>query len=286
MVRLACRPILLVAALLAAILPPGAPTPRSASAATPAVRLSPNSGYVGLSFTVFFSGFPKQRTVTVTWDGKALASTTSSAAGDGAVSMRVPTAKKGGHAVTAISGRASSAATFNVVPRIWLSPTATPVGARVSVTLRGYAKGEAITITLDSSTKTLATVTASATGSASAQIVVPPAVGGRHKVSGLGATGSLSRATLVVRPSVALTPASGQVGSNIRVALRGYAQGELVEIQWSDPFRSLGLTTTSATGSANVTVAVPNGVEPGTYAIIGRGYSVSFAESPFTVTSG
>jgi hypothetical protein len=287
MVRLARCPILLVAALVVAILPLGAPAPRTALAATPRIQLSPTSGFVGTSVAVLFLGFPKNRTVTISWDGKALASTTSSAAGDGSVSIQVPNARKGGHTITATRGQTSASARFTVVPRLRLSPSTVEVGDTLSVSLRGYAKGEAIDILLDSTAKRLATVAASGTGSASITVTVPAATGGRHKIIGHGATGSQSAASFVVVPSLNLKPGQGQAGSLIRVALRGYLSGETIEIQWRDPggTRSMGFATASSTGSANATVPVPMNAAPGTYAVIGRGYPVSYAEAPFTVTA-
>ena len=261
--------------------------PRPTLAATPLLSLSPTSGYVGRTVTASVSGFTQSRTVTITWDGTTVATTTSSVVGDGSASFTTPKARKGSHKVTATAGTTSASATFTIRPSLAVSPTRGKVGRTVSVTLRGYAKAESITVAWDSTSKQLTTVIASSSGSADVQVVIPPAPGGTHKVIGAGTTGSLASASFRVVPSVKLTPTSGPAGTNVRVALRGYQVGERVEIQWrvDGGTVSLGVfATASSTGSANVTVTVPIKSAPGSYAIIGRGYGVSVAEAPFQVT--
>ena len=280
-----CVAILLVLLLVTTQLGTLGPGAHEAIAATPKVRLSPTSGYVGDTVAVSVSGFPKNRAVTLAWDGKTIATIKSSAAGDGASTFDVPVAKKGAHTVSATAGGTAASASFSVKPRIRLSPSTVVVGGAVSATLRGYAKGESIAVALDSTAKTLTTVIASGSGSASVKVVIPPAYGGRHKLIGSGNAGSQSTASLTVTPSLALTPTNGSSGTNVRLAVRGFGKGERIEIQWQDPrgTRSMAFATASSTGSANVTVTIPK-VAAGAYAIRTVGYTVSFAEAPFQVT--
>jgi hypothetical protein len=249
------------------------------------VTLSPTSGPVGRTVKVSFSRFTKNHSITISWDGKSVATSRTSAAGDGSVTITVPTAKKGSHKVAATMGRVSASATFTVVPKISLSRSRATVGEAITATLRGYSRGESVAIGLDSTAKTLVTVVASSTGSASAKIVLPPATGGTHKIVGIGGAGSRSQASLTIVPSIKVNPQSGPAGTNVRVSLRGYAAREYVEFQWhaNGGTQSLGFATTDSTGTRYFTVTVPD-AEPGTYGIIGRGYGVSVAETPFTVT--
>lgn len=283
-----CFPLFLVACLATAFLSVGFAV-RSTNAATPPrIHLSSTSGYVGDNVNVSVSRFAKNKTITVTWDGKTIASLTSSSAGDGSTSFAVPVAFKGEHTVAAKSGGAVASTTYTVKPRLRLSQDTAKVGDTVSLTLRGYAKGESIAIALDSTSHTLLTVTASGSGSASGKIVVPATVGGRHKLIGLGTTGSQSTASLTVVRSVSFSPAHGPAASSIRVAVRGFSKGERVELLWIEPglSRSLAIVTMSSTGSANVTVTVPDDVDPGQYAIRAFGFSSQeeIVEAPFEVT--
>ncbi|MEA2593930.1 MAG: hypothetical protein QOF01_399 [Thermomicrobiales bacterium] len=288
MTRHWCRFAVLCALLLAATTVANIAAGTShAIAATPKVVLSPTSGFVGRTLTASFSGFPKNRAVTIAWDGKTVATPTSSAVGDGSTSFTIPKAKKGSHKVTATVGRISASATFTVRPSIFASPSGGTVGRAVNVTLRGYGKGESVAVAWDSTSKKLATVVASASGSADVQVTIPPTPGGQHKLIGAGNTGSQSSMSFRVVPSIRLSPSRGPAETSVRVALRGYQAGEQVEIQWRVDGGTQGLrvvTVGASTGSANVTVTVPKGSKPGSYAIVGVGYRVSFAEAPFQVT--
>jgi hypothetical protein len=262
------------------------PAPHQALAATPTVRLSPTAGYVGDKVGVSISGFPKNRMVTVAWDGKTIATIQSSSTGNGTTSFKVPTARKGAHTVSAAAGSASAKASFTVNPKLRLSPSSVTVGSTLKVTLRGYAKGETISLALDTTSNVLTTVTASSTGSASLKIALRPTPGGRHKLIGRGTTGSQSSAWLTVVSSVALSPASGTAGISVRVTFRGFGKGERIEVQWLDArgSRSLGFATTSSTGSAGVTVTIPKAAS-GTYAIRAVGMSSFYvAQAPFEIT--
>jgi hypothetical protein len=263
-------------------------SPPDIVAASPTVRLSPATGKVGDPLTVSFSGFPKSQTITVAWNGKPKATTESSTAGAGSVSFAVPTGRKGAHKVTATSGSVTALATFTMVPKLTLSPGISKVYGALTVTLRGYAKNESISLRWDtSSAKPLATVTADAAGSASARVNVPPATLGRHKLIGLGATRSLGSAWIHVESTVKLRTRSGPPGTNLVAVMRGFAKGETIEIQWRNSLgtKSLATATTSATGSVDKTVTVPDEIPPGRYAIVAVGYDSGVAaEAPFTVT--
>ncbi|MEA2526286.1 MAG: hypothetical protein QOF73_3513, partial [Thermomicrobiales bacterium] len=87
---------LLLSAMTLASITAGTP---HAIAATPKVSLAPTSGFVGRTLKASFSGFPKNRAVTIAWDGKTVATPTSSAVGDGSTSFTIPKAKKGSHKV-------------------------------------------------------------------------------------------------------------------------------------------------------------------------------------------
>jgi len=273
--------------LVMAVLAHGVAGTPTAVAATPVVKVYPTSGTVGFPVKVAFSGFPKNATLTVTWDGKSLATTKTSVAGDGSVAIHVPIGKKGSHKVKATVGSTSATTTFTIVPKLTLTPTNSAVGRTLSVTLRGYAANEAIALKWDSSTaKTLLTVTASSSGSASANVVVPHTTFGQHKLVGRGTTGSLSSARLQIASTIRLRPASGPAGTNLQVVLRGFAANEYIEVQWRDAngTRSLGFGTASGLGSLDKTVKVPTSAAPGNYTILAVGYSGSAVQAPYQVT--
>lgn len=259
---------------------------QSAVAATPTVRLSAASGDIGRTLTVFYEGFAKNRSVRITWDGATIATATTSVVGDGSTKITVPNGVKGPHKVKVIGGNFSASAIFSIRPQIRMSPATVVVNQTVSVSFRGYAAGEVVNVTIDSSTKVIVAVTMSATGNGSTRFAVPPTIGGSHKFYGKSGGGSSDSVSFRVVPSITLNPASGGPGANIRAHLRGFQSGERVELQWRsvDQTSSLGFATASATGSVNVTFTVPRRATSGAYGVIGRGYGVSVAETPFQVT--
>jgi hypothetical protein len=272
--------------LLAMVLIAPASSPRDAAAATPSIRLSSSSGNIASNVTVSYRGFTKNRAVRIKWDGTTIVTATTSAAGDGATVIAVPNGVKGAHTVKVVMGEVSAAATYSIRPQIRMSPASVTVGRTISTSFRGYAAGESVKVTLDGATTALATVRMSSTGDGTARFPVPATPGGSHKLYGKGGTGSSDSVTFQVVPSIALIPASGEPGANIRVHLRGYAQGERVEIQfrYPDQTASLGFATASSTGSVNTTFTVPRKATPGMYAVIARGYGVSVTETSFQVT--
>ncbi|HEY7034349.1 MAG TPA: hypothetical protein VH482_23635 [Thermomicrobiales bacterium] len=266
----------------------GAKAHVAAASTAKKVSLSPASGPVGATVTVFFRRFTKNHSITISWDGKTVATSRTSAGGDGSVSFKAPVAKRGAHTVAATMGAVTDSATFRIVPKISLSRSSSLVGQQINATLRGFGRGESVALAFDSASKTLVSVRTSSVGSASGTFVVPVATGGNHNVLGIGGTGSRTQATLFIKPSAWVSPTSGPPGTNIRVHLRGYAKGELVEIQLrgGGGSQSEGIVTASSTGSVNVTITLKlhPAMHPGDYAIVGRGYGVSVAETPFTVT--
>lgn len=264
--------------------------PRAEAASKTRVTLSSSSGPVGRKVTVWFSRFTKNHLIRISWDGQTVATSRTSPAGEGSVSFVAPAAKKGDHTVAATMGKVSASAQFTIVPKISLSRRTTRIGDSITATLRGYGNGESVDIGLDSTANALATVVVSGTGSGSAQIVVPEATGGAHKMVSSGDAASRSQASLAIVPSLTVDPVSGPEGSNVLVTLRGYGKDEPIEVQLraGGGTQSQGLTTASATGSAGVTVTIklPEGVGPGNYAILGVGRTndTSIAEAPFEVT--
>jgi hypothetical protein len=212
----------------------------------PSLKLSLTSGKAGTSVTATLKGFGAGQVVPITWDGGAnLVTITTSAVGSGSANFGIPEATGGQHTVAA----GSVSAPFAVVAGISLSPSTGNAGTAVVVTLRGYSPGEAVSITWfdnESTNVAVATATASALGSASANFTVPDAAKGAHRVDGVGSLGSAATSSFTVSPKMVLSPTTGTVGSNVELTLTGYGLGELVTVQWFD-------TTTTATTIASIT---------------------------------
>lgn len=106
--------------------------------------------------------------------------------------IRVPAATAGSHTVQARrSDGQTSQFTYVVIPRIKITPSPSPRGGTVDVSLRGYGAGESVRIRWFDGTRfvTLTTVVTSSTGSKNVAVPVPLfAPNGLQKVRGDGTT--------------------------------------------------------------------------------------------------
>ncbi len=145
-------------------------SPLSPTAFIPAPRGTVN----GLA-SYSLSYFPSTAALAVTWDGKPLGTATTAANGTLASVFAIPATPVGYHTVRWSTGNWSASATFEVVPRIKITPATVGRGQSVSVSLRGFAKKETVRIRWKrgGSWVELATVLTSNTGSANTTVPVP-----------------------------------------------------------------------------------------------------------------
>jgi hypothetical protein len=140
--------------------------------------------------------FPSNSTITITWrrpGGSTVDLGTVTAGNSGAAtgSFVIPATEGGsGNQVTfaAASGTTVSI-TFDVAPRIKVTPATVSPGETVDVSLRGYGKRESVRVRwlINGSWVTVATVTTSNTGSANVSVTVPAnASAGQNSVRGDG----------------------------------------------------------------------------------------------------
>jgi hypothetical protein len=162
----------------------------------PSVELSDLRVTVGQPVNVTVAHFPANTSLTLTWKRPggstvALSGITTDETGAVSGTFSVPATEGGAGSqvtVSAPSGASVSVA-IEVAPRISVSPTTVSRGQAVTVTLRGYGKGETVRIRwlVNGSWVTVGTVTTSNTGSAAMTVNVPAnAASGRNSVRGDG----------------------------------------------------------------------------------------------------
>ncbi|MGH2551887.1 MAG: hypothetical protein ACRDHN_21075 [Thermomicrobiales bacterium] len=160
-----------------------------------AVQLSTVRAVVGSGVGYTITNFPANSTISITWKrpgGSTVSLGTATAGNDGSTSgtLIVPATEGGvGSKVTFTSGATSVAITFEVAPRIQVTPASVSPGDTVNVSLRGYGKKESVRIrwSVNGSWVTVATVTTSNTGSANVNVAVPAnASAGQNSVRGDG----------------------------------------------------------------------------------------------------
>jgi hypothetical protein len=182
-------------------------------AIAPSCTLSPTSGTVGKTVTVTCTKFRANDSVSIYWDSTSterIAAFVASISGSGSKTFKIPAATKGTHNVISRGGTSGKRTTdtIGVTPSLTLSPAGGAQGDSVKVTLRGFAKGEKITVKwskTSTSTVTLKSdLVASSTGVASLTFTVPAGTAGGHKVAASGSAGNAASATFTLQaPAVA-----------------------------------------------------------------------------------
>jgi hypothetical protein len=164
---------------------------------TPSVTLSDLRVTVGQPVSVTAEHFPARAVLSLTWTRPggstvSVGTIVTDGAGTAIGAFGVPATEGGSGATLTVSapGGASASVTLEVAPRIAVSPGTVSPGDAVTVTLRGYGKGEVVRIRwlVNGSWITVGTVTTSNTGSASLTVTVPAnAAMGPNAVRGDGA---------------------------------------------------------------------------------------------------
>jgi murein DD-endopeptidase MepM/ murein hydrolase activator NlpD len=127
---------------------------------------------------------------------------------------------------------------------------------------------------LSGSTFSVGTFATNNSGRASGTFRVPATPGGPDQLVSFVAGGMTLTATFDVAPRIKVVTSPGQRGGVVDVSLRGYAKQEVVRIRWYRPnvgWVQLATLTTSNTGSANISMAVPNWAPDGANKVRGDG---------------
>ncbi|MCL2149642.1 MAG: IPT/TIG domain-containing protein [Dehalococcoidia bacterium] len=153
--------------------------------------LSSYSGQAGEQVYLTGAGFAANRAVTISFGNQVVGTVNSNAWGyfgyDPLFVFEVPSLPAGNITITASDGTNSATATFALQTSVVLDQSATNadpawVGMNMGVTGGGFRANSSITITFDSDPAVVATTSATAQGSFSTSIQVPPLTAGAHKM--------------------------------------------------------------------------------------------------------
>jgi len=217
--------------------------------------------------------FPNQP-VTVTLDGAALATTTSTETDDFGVfttQFTLTDVLGGAHSITAASGSGTFLKTATATPRLVgtiTSPATVPVAAfrgdTVEIAGRGFGSEEALTFSIGpSSATTVANGTSAADGSFASTVTIPAVPAGTHDliITSASTIGTIDGA-FVVGSSIIVVEASGSVGAHLTVAGNGFGAAETVTI--AIPGQADTAVTSDSIGSFEVTIALGSESTDGT----------------------
>jgi hypothetical protein len=147
-------------------------------------------------------------------------------------------------------------------PLCTLDRDSAPVGTTVKISCNRFGDGETVDIHWGSvNTDPRTTVTSSADGKLSAEIVIPRSSLGVHYIIARSRDSSKQAAAVFsTTPSVLATPTRGVVGSTIDLRLDGFNEDEQVEIKFYKTSRIVSSTHTSTVdggGGANLSIPIP-----------------------------
>ncbi|HET8522873.1 MAG TPA: hypothetical protein VFL82_06555 [Thermomicrobiales bacterium] len=250
---------------------------------TVTTSLSPTRGIPRSTVTASVSGSGKNVSVPVTWGNTLLTTITTNSSGSGSSTFKVPYAPMGSYPVTFSTGGGTVTKTFEVVPRIKLTPSTGAPGDTVDVSLRGYKARETVRIRWKrgSSWEDVARVTTSSTGSANINVKVPSwAPTGANSVRGDSTTTGGGRAqtnafTVVVTSRIqagtmSLSANRGTVNSRLTATLDGFPANTAVTLTFPGYYDATATGTTDATGAATLELRVP-ATPLGSYTVTVRG---------------
>jgi len=225
-------------------------------AGTAGITLSPTSGHVGDTLTVNGSYFTQGQVVTITYDDVSKATVSVPSSGSFSTTITVPPGVAGTHQIAAKVGTSViSQASFEVQPKLVLSPASAPPGVQVTVTGTGFASSKTVSLRLGSQivTPSPAPVT-DASGSFSASFTVPQLLPASYTLTAQDALGNSATATFAVRFTLSLSPISGHVGDSVTVSGSNFTPGQ-VSVTFDDVNKAT--VTVPSSGSFSVTFSVP-----------------------------
>ncbi|MBI2848466.1 MAG: hypothetical protein HYX83_04755, partial [Chloroflexi bacterium] len=247
----------------------------------PGISVSTANAAAGSSVNVTGFGFGASETgITVTYDGKVVASGISAnSKGSWSSSFVVPASPSGSHAIDAYgsSSLAASVAdfTFTVAPSIALNQTNTTPGNSVTVTGSGFsAKETGITVTYDGVT-VASNLLANSQGGWTATFLVPPSPPGSHAIGAYGTSTlatAVSARTLVTSPGLFLTVTKATPGATVTITGSGFGVNETgIAVTYGGNAVASGITA-DAQGGWSTAFVVPDSPS-GSYIVDASGSS-------------
>lgn len=251
----------------------------------PSISIFPDSIDSTTPFTVYGHGFNKdENDIQILVDGKVCPTIVPTIADDygaWAATLYINTQTKGRHSVTVSGAGATDAQLENlsiiVTPWAEVKPLSGPVGTQLLFYGWGFRQNEyGITILWDNSM--LATNMRAETsgdfiadgskrenmfdggGEYTESIFVPPSYQGNHTIVLYGSTfspiGTFPNYTFVVTPSIQIQPSSGATGVEVDVSCNGFAQNEVLAVQYDGIEIKSGLAVNN-NGSLSISFNAP-----------------------------
>jgi len=257
------------------------------------ISISRSTGASGTSVTVTGSGFGAAETgITVTYDGTPVTTgVTASSQGTWNTTFSVPASASGTHSIRAYGSttQAASMGEVGFIVGASISISRSTGASRTSITVTGSGFGAAetgITVTYDGTPVTTG-VTASSQGTWNTTFSVPASASGSHSIRAYGSStqaASVGEAGFNVIPAISISPASGYVGTTIKITGSGFSANSTLTFTYDDTEISGEQATTDASGSFIKSISAPKS-KTGDHSISAVDTQVKEAKAIFTIES-
>lgn len=238
------------------------------------LSLSAPVGQPGTTIQATGQGFAPSSTVSLSLGngGPLLATTTSDINGNlPSTNITVPNQPGGAYGIVATQGSMTASAQFSIVPVISLSRTTLYPGASFTLTAKGFASQDRVSVYLDSTnTYSFAYFGCNANGDASLTLHLSSTsiLQGQHSMiaQDYGSNPLTAQTAITVMPHV--FSIVGKSGMTIQLNGAAFTANELLSVYWGTTQGQLeGTSTTDAFGNLNFSFTVPSGLSSGSYPI-------------------
>ena len=245
---------------------------------------SPNSGPVGTSITFRGSNYSAAVAVTVTWSSGTACSSTTNSTGSFECTFVLTNSSVGPQVFTGTDAAGNFVtAVFTVTPSLTSTPATGPVGSTVLFSGTGFAATSLVTVNWTS--VTACTATTNSLGSFRCSFVIRAQAQGTDTFTATDASSDSALAKFVVTPELVPTPATGVVGTSMKLVGSGYASDSNVSVGWSGGVACSPTTTkTNLVGNFSCTFVIPS-TPAGARSFIGTDGASNTATAVFTVIS-
>jgi hypothetical protein len=195
---------------------------------TPQIMIDKKSGAVGDQIAISGNGFDSYATLTpyidgLPADGYAAADSNGNFSG---CFLEIPPATKGPHTITVDDGIGPSPGiSFNVASGFSVLPNTVTCNSTFSMTGTGFEASSQLSLFLDNNQIPAALSTTDAKGTfTEEEVSAPRAPAGPHTLKVQDAAGNSAEASLIIQPSVTMTPAWGIPGDLIEISGDGFVK--------------------------------------------------------------
>ena len=218
---------------------------------------APSSAKVGDSIQVRVGDFTPTTRAPVRFNGTYIGGDTIDDAGRGHRNYTIPNMPAGTYQATVSNGPKMVTKNVKIVSSISVNRTSAPVGETVTVTLRGFGKGETVTIKFGS--KTMGTKTVSSSGVR--PVLVRDSDDHRRELRGDGdRTNEQRPRSIEGRRQRLVAIGSPAPGSTVYVSYRGFKSGEVIQYLYdsqSGPIINTPTEIASTSGSGDDSITIP-----------------------------